>query len=614
VRAAQRPGICLLAALCLLVLAGAAAAAPQPPANFIKTAVASGLSAPTAMVWDANGRLFVTEQSGNLRVIEDGALLATPFVHLTVDWTGERGLLGVTLDPDFDNNHYLYLYYTVPGSPPHNRVSRFTAQGNVAAPGSEQVLLDLNSLSSATNHNGGAIHFGPDGTLYVAAGDNASGSNSQTLSGGNLLGKILRMNSDGTIPTDNPFYLTQSGNSRLIWAYGLRNPYTFTLQPGTTRMFINDVGQGTWEEIDDGIAGSNYGWPDEEGPAVPPNPAYTDPLFSYGHGNSDTLGCAITGGAFYNPPVAYFPAEYVGRYFFSDFCSGWIRQLDPANGNAVTGFTTGVGSPVDLNVAPDASLYYLSHGGNVGRISYQSTPTLTSFAPGAGGAGAQVAIRGTYLAGATAVTFNGTPATFSVVWDTWLVIMVPPGATTGPISVTTAAGTTTSAGDFTVLPTPSISSFSPTSGPAGTTVTISGLNFTGATAVKFNGTNAQSFTVDSDTQITAIVAAGTTSGTISVTGPYATATSAGSFTVPPAPSISSFKPTSARAGKSVTISGLNLKGTKAVKFNGTPAKKFQVKSNSKIVAVVASGSTSGPISVTGPNGQGTSAGSFTVVP
>jgi glucose/arabinose dehydrogenase len=611
VRAAQRPGLLLLAALCLLVITGAAAATPQPPANFIQTTVASGLSVPTAMAWDADGRLFVAEQTGNLRVIKNGALLATPFVHLNVDSTGERGLLGVTLDLDFANNHYLYLYYTVPGSPPHNRVSRFTALGNVAAPASEQILLDLNSLS-ATNHNGGAIHFGPDGKLYVAAGDNAHGSYSQTLSGGNLLGKILRMNSDGTIPTDNPFYLTQSGTSRLIWAYGLRNPYTFAFQTGTARMFINDVGQLTWEEINDGIAGSNYGWPDDEGPASPPNAAYTDPVFYYGHGSSGTLGCAITGGAFYNPPVAYFPSEYVGRYFFSDYCSGWIRQLDPANGNAVTGFATGVGSPVDLNVAPDGSLYYLSHGGNVGRLSYQSTPTLTSFAPGSGSAGTQVAIRGTYLAGATAVRFNGSAATFSVVWDTWLVATVPPGVTTGPISVTTAAGTTTSASDFTVLPTPTISSFNPTSGPAGTSVTISGLNFNGSTAVKFNGTNAQSFTVDSDTQITAVVAAGTTSGTISVTGPNGTGTSSGNFTAAAAPSISGFKPTSGPVGKSVTISGLNFIGATAVKFSGTKAKSFSIKSNSKIVAVVAAGTKSGRISVTGPGGQGTSASSFTV--
>src|SRR5205823_6118401 len=118
-------------------------------------------------------------------------------------------------------------------------------------------------LSAATNHNGGATHFGPDGKLWIAVGENANGANSQTLT--NLLGKMLRINSDGTIPTDNPFYNTATGQNRAIWALGLRNPYTFTFQPGTGRMHINDVGQNTWEEIDVGVAGANYGWPSTEG-------------------------------------------------------------------------------------------------------------------------------------------------------------------------------------------------------------------------------------------------------------------------------------------------------------------------------------------------------------
>jgi len=118
-------------------------------------------------------------------------------------------LLGVTFDPNFSANNFVYVYYTVPGSLAHNRVSRFTASGDVATPGSEFVLLNLNDLSSAGNHNGGAIHFGPDGKLYIAVGENANGSNSQTLS--NLLGKMLRINSDGTIPTDNPFFNTATG-------------------------------------------------------------------------------------------------------------------------------------------------------------------------------------------------------------------------------------------------------------------------------------------------------------------------------------------------------------------------------------------------------------------
>ena len=133
-----------------------------------------------------------------LRVIKNGALLATPFLSVTVNSSGERGLLGVAFDPDFASNQFVYVYYTATTPTVHNRVSRFTANGDVAVPGSETVLLDLDNLSGATNHNGGAIHFGPDGKLYVAVGENANGANSQTLT--NLLGKILRINPDGTHP------------------------------------------------------------------------------------------------------------------------------------------------------------------------------------------------------------------------------------------------------------------------------------------------------------------------------------------------------------------------------------------------------------------------------
>ena len=318
------------------------------------------------MAFAPDGRLFVCQQGGQLRVIKNGVLLGTPFVSLTVDSSGERGLLGIAFDPNFATNHYLYVYYTVATSPIHNRVSRFTAAGDTAVPGSEAVILELDSLSSATNHNGGAIHFGPDDRLYIGVGENANGSNSQTLS--NLLGKMLRINADGTIPTDNPFYNSATGNNRAIWALGLRNPFTFAFQPGTTRLFINDVGQSTWEEINDGIAGSNYGWPTTEGPTS--NPAFRSPIYFYGHGTSDTTGCAIVGGAFYNPPVPQFPSSYIGKYFFADLCSGWIRVFDPSAGTA-TGFATGIVNPVDLHVGPDGALYYLAQGsgGQVFRVS-----------------------------------------------------------------------------------------------------------------------------------------------------------------------------------------------------------------------------------------------------
>jgi glucose/arabinose dehydrogenase len=326
------------------------------PAGFTETQI-SGLSNPTAMEIAPDGRIFVCLQEGGLRVIKNGALLPTPFLTLNVDPTGERGLLGIAFDPNFANNNFLYLYYTVATSPQHNRVSRFTANGDMVVPGSETIIWELDNLTSATNHNGGAIHFGPDGKLYIAVGENATPSNAQTLS--NMLGKVLRINSDRSIPTDNPFFNTAVGNNRSIWALGLRNPFTFAFQPGTGRLFINDVGQNAWEEINDGIAGSNYGWPVTEG--LTSNPAFRSPLFAYGHGSDATTGCAIAGGAFYNPATVQFPSTFVGKYFFADLCSGWIRVFDPATATA-SGFATNISQPVDLKVAADGSLYYLARG------------------------------------------------------------------------------------------------------------------------------------------------------------------------------------------------------------------------------------------------------------
>ncbi|HEX3145964.1 MAG TPA: PQQ-dependent sugar dehydrogenase [Pyrinomonadaceae bacterium] len=342
-----------------LLIAISSATAATLPAGFAETQIAGGLSSPSAMEIAPDGRIFVCLQGGQLRVIKNGSLLATPFVSLTVDSSGERGLLGIAFDPNFATNHFVYVYYTVPGAPAHNRVSRFTANGDVALAGSEFVLVDLDNLSSAGNHNGGAIHFGPDGKLYVAVGENANAANAQTLN--NRLGKVLRINSDGSIPGDNPFFNTASGANRSIWAMGLRNPFTFAFQPGTGRMFINDVGETKWEEINDGIAGSNYGWSLCEGACSPPNANFRDPLFQYAHGSTAVEGCAIVGAGFYNPATVQFPTSYVGKYFFGDLCNGWIRLFDPSNKTA-TGFATGISTLVDIKIANDGSLYYLAIG------------------------------------------------------------------------------------------------------------------------------------------------------------------------------------------------------------------------------------------------------------
>ena len=342
------------------------------PAGFTESLVANGLTNPTAMAFAPDGRLFVCLQGGQLRVIENGVLRASPFVNLTVDSQGERGLLGVAFDPNFSANQFVYVYYTVATPPVHNRVSRFIANGNVAVAGSETIILELNNLSTATNHNGGAIHFGPDGKLYIAVGENANGANAQTLS--NLLGKILRINADGSIPSDNPFVGQATGQNRAIWALGLRNPFTFAFQPSVGRMFINDVGQTTWEEIDDGIAASNYGWPNSEGPTSDPNER--GPLYYYGHNSG---ACAITGGAFYNPNIQQFPAAYTGKYFFADYCAGWINLLNPATGT-VSSFASGISAPVDLHIGPEGYLYYLARGqSSVYKIIYtgNQAPSIT---------------------------------------------------------------------------------------------------------------------------------------------------------------------------------------------------------------------------------------------
>jgi len=313
----------------LLLLGRPASGAAVLQAGFTQALVATGFQSPTTMEFAPDGRIFVAEPAGKLRVVKAGRLLATPALDISgrVDSSGERGLLGVAFDPNFSQNGFVYLYYTIRATtrePAHNRVVRFTASGHRLLPATEKLLLRLNNLSTRTNHNGGAIHFGQDGKLYVAVGENANTNNAQTF--GNLLGKMLRINKDGTIPSDNPYFANDNvvGKNKAIWARGLRNPYSFAVQPGTGRIYINDVGAQTWEEINHGAEGANYGWPVYEGPES--DPLYVPPVSAYRHGSTATTGCAITGGAFYDPQTVQFPAGYVGDYFFADFCGGWIRR------------------------------------------------------------------------------------------------------------------------------------------------------------------------------------------------------------------------------------------------------------------------------------------------
>src|ERR1051325_11729519 len=179
------------------------------PDGFIERRVAEGLTGATAMAFAPDGRLFVCQQDGRLRVIKDGVLLDEPFATFEVDSTGERGLLGVAFDPDFAQNGFVYVYYTVATTPRHNQVVRIKADGDTSIPNSETLIFRLDDLSGATIHNGGAMHFGPDGKLYVAVGENAQGSVAQSPD--TVFGKILRLNPDGSVPSDNPFTNPSTG-------------------------------------------------------------------------------------------------------------------------------------------------------------------------------------------------------------------------------------------------------------------------------------------------------------------------------------------------------------------------------------------------------------------
>src|SRR5829696_150606 len=326
------------------------ATAAEVPEGFILTQVATGMTSVTRMVLLPDGRILVCEQSGNLRVIENGVLRSTPFLTVDADSFSEHGLLGITLDPAFATNHFFYIYYTAKTPVVHNRVSRFTA-GESADPASEVVIFEIDESTGPLGwHQGGNLRFGPDGKLYIAVGDDRNGANAQSMA--TLFGKVLRINSDGSIPADNPFFQSANGKNRAIWALGLRNPYSFAFRAtDAVNMLINDVGEETWEEINPGVAGANFGWPETEG--FTSDPRFKSPLLTYGHGfDDDNLGCAITAGVFYEPTTPQFPSKYNGLYFYADFCGGWIRtlRLEDLSSSVFARFSY---FPVDLKLASD---------------------------------------------------------------------------------------------------------------------------------------------------------------------------------------------------------------------------------------------------------------------
>ena len=432
-----------------------AASAQTLPTGFVREPVLA-VSAPTAIAFTPDGRMLVTTQGGTLLVKPAVSSTAVTALSFNAASTGtdpkicansERGLLGVAVDPLFASNQYIYLFYTarngsadcgtgslyvdgagnyIPAGQPVNRVSRFTlGNDNIVVPTSELTIVN-NMPSFAGNHNAGDVHFGKDGYLYISIGDGGAdyagdsggaGSNDAARDKHVLTGKILRVTRTGGVPPGNPFTgagtgvcavagATTAGNHcQETFAWGLRNPFRFSMDSNAvgTRFFINDVGQGEREEVDEGKAGADYGWYCREGTRVnsttgkcnPLPPSMVDPIFEYGHGVNVVPGTAIsgcnsiTGGAFV--PNGVWPGAYDNTYVLADFVCGALFSIalgtapQPVVAAAST-FASGVNSATTLAFGPSGAtqaLYYASYATGVSRIRYTTTRDITfQSAPG----------------------------------------------------------------------------------------------------------------------------------------------------------------------------------------------------------------------------------------
>ncbi len=323
-------------------------------AGYTETIVADSLDSPVSMVLAPDGRVFVCEQGGRLRVVRAGKLLRKPFVTVPTRPIEEEGLLGVAFDPTFVRTRRVYVLYTALSPNRRNVIAHYTASGDTALPGSERIVFEFDT-HDAHQHVGGALRFGRDGMLYATSGECGDGAKSHSLS--STAGKVIRIRPDGSIPSDNPFPTETRGRHGAIWARGFRNAFALDIHPRTGRAFVNDVGGSLVEEVDELKRGADYGWPIAEGPS--PNATLVNPIHSYTHGD----GCAITGGAFYAPSTPSFAPEWRDGYFFAEYCANEIRWLSPARPPRVTTFgRSRVPGPVDLRVAADGALWYLARG------------------------------------------------------------------------------------------------------------------------------------------------------------------------------------------------------------------------------------------------------------
>ena len=365
------------------------AGTPEP--GFSDTLYADGLSEPTALAFLPDGRLLITQKSGELLLLDSGS--TSTLVTIPVCTDSEMGLLGIALDPAFGSNGFIYLYRTHQGSSPPcggsgrvGEVVRVTmGPGDTVSLGSLTVLL-TGMRTDNGNHDGGVLRMGPDSKLYAGVGDTGLGDNqggpgsstnpyAQDLN--ELEGKILRLNLDGTAPADNPFF-GQVGKRGEIFGYGFRNPFRMSFDDMTGMLWVGDVGDLTVEEIDIMTSGGNYSWPrcegNLQGPPNAPTPCVvgTDvaPIFTYLHSGPSSLGTCLIGGSFAG---AAFGALSSGNYVFGD-CTSSNVYLATVNGTR-DGFTgspvlvsSNAGVPADFVTGPDGAIYYSAEGSSPGQV------------------------------------------------------------------------------------------------------------------------------------------------------------------------------------------------------------------------------------------------------
>ncbi len=375
---------------------------------------------PVGVTWASDGRMFIWQRNGVIRIYKNGQLLPTPFLDISpnVNQFDDRGLLGLALHPNFLVNGYVYVSYVREdggnindSSPKIGRLSRFTADPlntDVALANSETILLTIPNV--AHNHTVGTLRFGADGKLFMGHGDDSTSGFAdvhafvaQDLT--DLRGKILRLNEDGTAPGDNPFDDGTNSITSKVYAYGLRNPFRFTLHPVSGEPYFGDVGWNTWEELGRG-RGKNFGWPCYEG--VGPQPLYqttfpsqcapltpsvvTAPLLSYPHpgtppaAGAPITGNSVTGGPFYTATL--YPELYRGNWFITDYVAGWIMRMvfdGAGNLTSTVPFATGLSGPVDMELGPDGLLYYVSIvTGQIKRIRYNGPSAVATATPSSG--------------------------------------------------------------------------------------------------------------------------------------------------------------------------------------------------------------------------------------